>query len=1289
MKVYRIASLHLVLLGLDFQNNFLNFLALNSMTMKRICYPLLVVLFAITTTANAQIIEEKWSAFYVGQDSLRSSGVDIDASGDIVVSGVNTSLTTGDDIATVKYTPNGTQVWAVTYNGTGNGSDQGKGVTCDASGNYYVTGTSFGSANNDIVVIKYSASGNQVWVRRYDSGVIDDAMGIMKDGNGDLIVVGTSNNPSLGPDVLVLKYDQAGNLLWSGSYDSGSGDDVRGFDVAPTGEIAVVGTTGPGLGIQKDAMTVLFDPNGSVLWAQSYGGATYFDFAQDVVIDNSGNVISCGGTTDATGQDGLILRYDPGGTQTLDVTYDAFQLDDEVRALDVDASGNIFTSGTSSAGLTTAYMVSKCFNSFGDEKWSRLYYGEGEGFGNRVKDVVLAGTTYYVTGVTTNNGQADIVTIAYDIDGSELWNREFETPFGGRDEPNDIAVSGTAVYITGQVTTGAGTAFEMTTIKYDESESIIPADFNAERPSYAYSYFPNKGQVRDQNFNARYDIDYYTDGTYPDLYLKQDTSFIVFSRIDTTTQNDTLTRVSMTWTGAGANTSKPVSLENTGSVRNYYQPHVMDGREGIEGASRVVYPNIYDYVDLHFYSNVDGMKIYLVVDPRGDIGDVNLHFDDYTGLSHGTAGKIVIETINGRLELERPIPYQIDNNGAVVPLPWTSNYVINPSGDVSFTTGGYDNQKPLILQIQRSEGNRGGSVDFNWSTYLGNSGWDQTNGMDSDDLGNVYVAGQTSSSIFPTAGSNVAPYAGAMDAFVSSFAPGGEMLWSTYYGGLNQTSGGTNGNDIAQDVSTGLGDVFIVGLTTSNDLVMPPPAGAYQDNVNNGTDTKGFIAKFNTINGALQWASYFGDDLGTGSDDRIRSVSVDPSGNIFIGGYTALPVVNDFDFVPPPGTGHYETDVTKGRIFIAKFTPDLTLVWSTLYGTGGDDDLNALETDLNGNLIITGNINNQSPGSFTLVDPGSAYQAGFSGGATDGFISKFNTDLEVYWATYLGGTVDEEFLDVETDASGNIYVVGNSTSPDFPVFQGSATEWDDILDGGFDGVIGQFDPDGIRLWTTYWGGSSLDAIESVSVGPNNELFISGYTISSDFPTFLPSNYFTQASLIGTQDMFITGFDDTQSFIWSTYVGGNGGSDNEKAFAIEISSLNKMYVSGQTESTSPSDIPLFDPGIPSYYQGTNFGVMEAFMAEVDVVPPIITGIQETGKTKIHVYPNPFTTDFTIVSEEDIVRVQAYDITGKKILDVQPMSGNRCLINNDEFPTGVLYLTVTTTSGRQNVPIVRIR
>src|SRR4029077_13233170 len=222
-------------------------------------------------------VQEEWIALYNGGNGFDVAyATALDGSGNAYVTGSSVGPGTCnfycDDYATVKYDASGTQKWVARYNGPANDDDHASAIAVDASGNVYVTGASIGTIwpDYDYATIKYDASGNQLWVARYNGPAsdFDFATAIAVDASGNVYVTGASEGSDTGPfDYATIKYDSSGQQQWVARYNGPGNDDDEAYAIAvdASGNIYVTGYSG-GSGTGNDYATIKYNSAGQEQW---------------------------------------------------------------------------------------------------------------------------------------------------------------------------------------------------------------------------------------------------------------------------------------------------------------------------------------------------------------------------------------------------------------------------------------------------------------------------------------------------------------------------------------------------------------------------------------------------------------------------------------------------------------------------------------------------------------------------------------------------------------------------------------------------------------------------------------------------------------------------------------------------------------------------------------------------------------------------------------------------------------------------------------------------------------
>ena len=300
-----------------------------------------------------------------------------------------------------------------------------------------------------------------------------------------------------------------------------------------------------------------------------------------------------------------------------------------------------------------------------------------------------------------------------------------------------------------------------------------------------------------------------------------------------------------------------------------------------------------------------------------------------------------------------------------------------------------------------------------YGTYLGGNGSDVGLGIAVDGGGNAHVAGGTFSTNFPTTAGAVQPTAtagGSREAFVTKLNPLGSALeYSTFLGG----TGDDVGNAIAL---SGTGVAYVTGTTASG--TFPVTVGSVQTGFGGpagGTDA--FVTAL-TISGALVYSTFLG---GIASDEGL-SITVDSSGNAYVTGATS-----SLNF---PATGVFTFTATTTQAFLTELNPTgAVLVVSRAVPTGR---LDTSARDPGSPSISVGIVRD---GVGNIVISGSELRVVGVGGAvnTDAFVVSLDSTATSTTTQFVGGTGDDFGLGLAVDRSGNVFLVGDTSSADFPV----------------------------------------------------------------------------------------------------------------------------------------------------------------------------------------------------------------------------------------------------------------
>ncbi len=354
--------------------------------------------------------------------------------------------------------------------------------------------------------------------------------------------------------------------------------------------------------------------------------------------------------------------------------------------------------------------------------------------------------------------------------------------------------------------------------------------------------------------------------------------------------------------------------------------------------------------------------------------------------------------------------------------------------------------------------------------------------------------------------------------------------WVTYLGGSGADQ--SFGLDVDNN-----GNAIVVGQTAST--VFPSSVGAFQAVYGGNNDA--FISKLNA-NGNLLFTTYYGGN----QNDVANGVIVNNSGDIFIAGTTLSTGLSTAGSLQPvKGTG--------SDIFIAKFNSAGVRQWATYYG-GITNDLGiSIETDSNGDIIVTGQTGGSLPGTA------SGFQPTYGGGTIDACVIKINAaGTSSSWATYYGSTGAEISSEVDIDRSNNIIVIGRSSSNNLSTTAGCAQS---IYGGGANDAFAiKLNTSGARIWSTYHGGSFDEYGMGIAADANDDVIISGLSSSTNLPV---STGCYQSNYVGGGDGcgYICKLDkNTGAIIWSTYYGTSVWGVEVYGVAVDKAN-NYIYVSG--------------------------------------------------------------------------------------------------------------------------------
>jgi hypothetical protein len=576
----------------------------------------------------------------------------------------------------------------------------------------------------------------------------------------------------------------------------------------------------------------------------------------------------------------------------------------------------------------------------------------------------------------------------------------------------------------------------------------------------------------------------------------------------------------------GANPSASIAGRDVMPARaNYFVgSESSQWRTGIPLFAKVSVDQVYPGVQVIYYVSQSAQLEYdFLLQPGAAAERIQFRITGADSVRVDADGNLVLKIGSQEICQHKPVAFQ-QNGGARSPV--NANYRLNADGTVGFALGEYDHALPLTIDPV---------LDF--LTYLGGKKIEMGHAIAVDGDGNIYVTGETLTTGLATTNfiqfgaTNFQKFRGGNnafgDAFVAKYDNSGVLLFLTYLGGRNDD--GAYG--IAYDAVGGA--IWVAGFTDSTNFPLVNPIRSQvtgqTKNARHIPPTDAFIAKLDVSGTNLLFSTYFGGD----SIDEATAITTDAAGSIYVTGLTSstnLPVMPD------------------------------------AYQTGIAGDFDAFITKLSGS--------------------GTAYTS--------------------VYTTYLGGTNVDFALGIVVDSSLNAWVTGLTLSTNFPLVAplelppgvnvffpdgyagtnlntGKKITKEKDAEIKSDVFVAQLNPTGtLAPFSSYLGGSNDDVGQQITIDMADNVYITGFTLSDNFPTnqltATPTNF---APPVTNQVVFTSPGTNFHSHVFVAKIVNHlldrsiafGGNLSDKGAGIAVDNSGLVYVTGSVGSTNFFQRPL--------------------------------------------------------------------------------------------------------------------
>lgn len=1023
-------------------------------------------------------------------------------------------------------------------------------------------------------------------------------------------------------------------------------------------------------------------------WSSTTGSQNFF-YKNVTKTDASNNVYIAGATTNGNGDyDILVAKYNVNGVQQWIRQYNgAGNGNDMAAGLYIDGSGNVYITGTVTTATNIDVITIK-YNSSGTQQWLSTYDGTGSGIDCGADVTVDASSNVYVTGSSMNaSGNYDVITIKYNSSGVQQWATSYDNPTHLNDAGAKIALDRFGNVITTVLVQYTSTTYKCGVITYNVNTGAL---MGGTLSGISTSYID---QVADMVLDASGNI--YIAGSAPVSGQGHNYDIIKLS-------SSLVKQWEVTYDG-GSNLddiAKGIQVDASGNV--YVTGYSTSSTQG-KNIATIKYNSSGTQQWVQTYNdnlNGDDEANAMAIDASGNIyvtGYTSTEIDkaDYFTAKYNASGSMLWSIHNDTPSHLNDIATNIaiDNNGDIVisgpsetdssvytyyTVKYVERQIITPadynseepnSSFLYYRNGGQlvDTEDTLVPEIKFYTNNSSPAFYFKKNSSSFVFAHIDTSASTNDTLhridltyekvnneGKTYAMEEQSSYLNYYLGhcpKGVTEVHGNQRLITSNLYANIDLMYSSNQDGIKYyyiikpggnpagiqmlftgaTSFNLDGTTNALTINSPIGSITYERPTayqlSSANVVIPITGWQCAWQTNGATNKYKFYTSTYDNSKALiiqvdlghqtlpqtsncDWSTYYG---GSGTENGNDIIS-DASGNIFYTGETNSPSF-------PHVTGGVYTTHTGDDAFLLKFNSSGVPQWGTYYSGTGGCLANGVALNSSGEVYIVGTTTSSN---IPLVPAGNSSLQG----SEDAFIAKFNSlGNTLLFARYFGGNNNDLGRSIAIDGNNNVYIVGTTYSNSgFPTHTKAGTgvynqATTSATTSYSDAFIVEFnstnDASTNQLWGSYFGGSGSDDFSTVKIGANNSVFVSGSTLSTvaassyggNPPCGVPNSntYFPDCNPGGVyyhgyagtgvdNDAIIVEFDQNSLLQWSTYFGGEGNEESaiiKNSITFDPNNLNILYLVGKTSKLT--GFPTVGGGT-DYLQTTNFSSERAFIAK---------------------------------------------------------------------------------------------